>query len=127
MRVQNISKTQNFQGGISVVGDMSPVLKKNLSDTLKNINFENKSYSLLIKNQPQGDFLSIVARNEAGKSEKKYTVLVHTHYQRPDILKDAVQDAMSNYERLYPPTFTEKCKMFFNKLGKKLFDVITDE
>lgn len=128
MLVQNISNTQNFQGGITILKDnMSTSLRKSLSGSLKNIDLGNKAYGLTIKNEPDGDFLSIVASNNSKKNEKKYTVLVHRLMQKTDILKEAVQDAMTNYEKLYPTTFKEKCKIALNRLGQKMFEIITDE
>lgn len=127
MRVQNISNTQNFKGGVSILGDITPVLKKNLANSLKDINLKNKPFSLEIENPVQKDFLSIVARNDFGKEEKKYTVLVHRLSQKPAVITDAVHEAVNKYETLYPATFTEKSKVFFNNLGKKLFEIITDE
>lgn len=128
MLVQHISNTQNFQGSINILkNNMSAELQKTLSNSTKKIDLTGKAYSLNIKNEPNGDFVSIVASNNSKKNEKKYTVLVHRLSQKTEILKEAVQDAMNNYERLYPPTFNDKCKIAFNKLGKKIFDVLTDE
>lgn len=128
MLVQHISNTQNFQGSINILkNNMSAELQKTLSNSTKKIDLTGKAYSLNIKNEPNGDFVSIVASNNSKKNEKKYTVLVHRLSQKTEILKEAVQDAMNNYERLYPPTFNDKCKIALNKLGKKIFDVLTDE
>lgn len=128
MLVQNISNTQNFQGSINIMNNnMSVGLQRTISSATKKVDLLGKAYNLNIKNEPNGDFLSIVASNNSKKSEKKYTVLVHRLSQTTDVLKDAVQDAMNNYERLYPPTFKDKCKIALNKLGKKIFDVLTDE
>lgn len=128
MLVQNISNTQNFQGNINILkNNMSVELQKTLAKTTKKFDLTGKAYSLNIQNEPNGDFVSIIASNNSKKSEKKYTVLVHRLSQTTDVLKEAVQDAMNNYERLYPPTFKDKCKIALNKLGKKIFDVLTDE
>lgn len=128
MLVQNISNTQNFQGSINIMNNnMSVGLQRTISSATKKVDLLGKAYNLNIKNEPNGDFLSIVASNNSKKNEKKYTVLVHRLSQTTDVLKDAVQDAMNNYERLYPPTFKDKCKIALNKLGKKIFDVLTDE
>lgn len=128
MLVQNISNTQNFQGSINIMNNnMSVGLQRTISSATKKVDLLGKAYNLNIKNEPNGDFLSIVASNNSKKGEKKYTVLVHRLSQTTDVLKEAVQDAMNNYERLYPPTFKDKCKIALNKVGKKIFDVLTDE
>lgn len=127
MRVQNISNTQNFKGGVLIRSNLNPALEKTLKNSLKDINLGNKPFSLAIENPEKGDFLSIVAHNDFGKEDKKYTVLVHRLSQKPAVITDAVHEAVNKYETLYPATFTEKSKVFFNNLGKKLFEIITDE
>lgn len=127
MRVQNISNTQNFKGGVFIRSNLNPALEKTIKNSLKDINLGNKPFSLAIENPVKGDFLSIVARNDFGKEEKKYTVLVHRLSQKPAVITDAVHEAVNKYEALYPATFTEKSKVFFNKLGKRIFEIITDE
>ncbi len=127
MRVQNISNTQNFKGGVLIRSNLNPALEKTIKNSLKDINLKNKPFSLEIENPVQKDFLSIVARNDFGKEEKKYTVLVHRLSQKPAVITDAVHEAVNKYEALYPATFAEKSKVFFNKLGKRIFEIITDE
>lgn len=97
MNVQAISN-QNFQGSVSISKNLNHKVAGYMLKVSHEADIASKPYNLEIKNIENGKFLSIVAVNP-NNTKQKYTALVQDFLQRKDILRAALNDAITNYEK----------------------------
>ena len=140
MQIQQISNLNNqtYQGRVAIVGDLSAQptkLVREAAESLKN-RFKNSDYDLFIKQDYNKNRLNLIVTREKDfeKPNKiKGKATISTLETNPDILDTASDYARVNYEnqveskKIIKPEFKEICNEFFNKLGNKLFEIITDE
>lgn len=99
MKVQGIQNQTNFNGVVNVSKNLNPKVQNEISNSLKNIDISKKPYDLFIKNVENDMFLSIEVVNPKFDKEK-YTVKIHKFFQKQPLIKNAIAEAMNNFEKL---------------------------
>ncbi len=134
MQVQNISSTNNnpqtFQGRVCIVNDLSAVPTKYVRANLKTLQelIADKNFDLFIKQKHKKDTISIIAQKGEDYYKGKNNFTEITFNKNADFYKYAAKGVIEDYEKLpKPASLQEKCSNFFKKLGKKLFEIMTDE
>ncbi len=137
MQVQKISNnnsqnTTGFQGKVFVDQDLSyypcKFVRKHL-ETMKKMIAE-KPYDLFIKQDHPNNTVNLIAQREIDLGRRnavRHIVVMDKNLEFYDV---AAQYAIEEFDKklsTLPPTFKEKSKIFFNKLGRRFMQIMQDE
>ena len=136
MQVQKINNQSqnktNFQGKIFVDPDLSYEPCKFVRqhfDTMKKM-IADKPYDLFIKQDHAERTVHIIAQKEKDLGKRNAHRQIVTMSQNVNFYDIAAQNAIEEFDKKLanlPPTFTEKNRNFFNKLGRKFMEIMQDE
>lgn len=136
MQVQKINNQSqnktNFQGKIFVDPDLSYEPCKFVRqhfETMKNM-IADKPYDLFIKQDHAEKTVSIIAQKETDLGKRKANKHIVKMSQNLEFYDIAAQNVIEEFDKKLanlPPTFTEKTRKFFNKLGRKFMEIMQDE
>ncbi len=136
MQIQKISSQNqnntNFQGKVFVEPDLSYKPCQYVRRHLKTMQvmISNKPYDLFITQDHAKNTVKLIAQNEKDLGKRKalrYVVSVDKNVEDYDI---AAAEAINGFDKKLanlPPTFKEKAKNFFDKLGEKFMQIMQDE
>lgn len=136
MQVQNISNSQintqtNFQGRVIIDGELSALpakLVRKSAQTLKDI-IADKPYDLFIRQNHREGRILITAQKEKDYIRGKGLKADALMDKNVDLYKECAEYVVKEQDLKlkYNPTFAQKCKRFFNKLGNRFMDIVQDK
>ncbi len=140
MQVQNITnsqhQTQSFQGSIAVWGgDLSYIPCRQIRKAYPKLQelFADKNFDLFIKEDHRANQLIFMAKKPEhfGRKYKpsvKAYISNHEIKNSDDLYYSVAKHVAEEYEQLaVQKTFGQKCKSFFNNLGKKFMQIMQNE
>lgn len=143
MQVQNISNqqpNQNFQGGVSIVGQLSALPCKNvieIAPKLKSLLFD-KPFDLFIRENYTDETISFIVQKAKHFGKKNKPIAEYRIDKTPRYNKAAKNDdemyytiakmAVDDYEKFkLPKSFFDKCKINLKKFIYGFRDAILDK
>ena len=128
----NAQNNKSFQGKVFVDPDLSyypcRFVRKHLTTMQEMI--AKKPYDLFIKQNHAENTVSIIAQKEKDLGRRKaprHAVIMDKNLEFYDIAATYAIEEFDKKLASLPPTFKEKTKKFFNKLGKKFLEIMQDE
>ena len=128
MLIQSISNQnkQNFQGKIDIMpGDLSYTPAKYVRKAYSAIQekIKDKPFDLFIRQNHGKHNVTVTAQKEKDWMRNKGLKEEVLVADQADVYEAVALSLIQQYEEkmnIAKPTFTDKCKQFFNKLGQKL-------